>query len=361
MNTLLLLILGGAALYAIKQHQQTKPVGKLSDEPLELENILMGVSRGWYTARPQILDGFGTVVWLSGKKANGEEYEDVYPISREVYDALLANGIGKLPKRRIYNELAEAQEYDELDLSQPYNRSWDSAMWRLGKKFGYKGSKNSTKSYPEQYYNSLQRAYNAIAGVGYTTLPYKESIVYNNHGDEILRYRDYGTDDEKINEAIEQWSSGVNETAMFWKIMGMIIRGEVKLLWDVSEREKQAGKKGLRSHLFGNGKGERKNFRHVLASKEKGGVTPEAFAHRLWEGQMDRGQLDDMQILNVLLEAVYGSPDPKDARRFVLEKWYEQHAPEWEYYNPETYEQQSAFDNAQLQQDDELQFEDRPF
>lgn len=68
-------------------------IGKLSDRPLDLQNILMGVDRGWYKARVDKLS-IGYVVYLSGKKTDGEYTEDVYPISKETYDALVARNIG---------------------------------------------------------------------------------------------------------------------------------------------------------------------------------------------------------------------------------------------------------------------------
>lgn len=85
----LLLLLGGAALWYAVKHRKSASVGRLSDDPLDLDSILMGVSRGWYTAKPQIMDGFGYVVWLSGVKANGEIEEDVFPITEETYNELM--------------------------------------------------------------------------------------------------------------------------------------------------------------------------------------------------------------------------------------------------------------------------------
>lgn len=85
-----LLIIGAIILIGRKRTEQA--VGKLSDRPLDLQNILMGVERGWYKARADKTT-YGYVVYLSGKKADGSTTEDVYPISEETYNALKAKGI----------------------------------------------------------------------------------------------------------------------------------------------------------------------------------------------------------------------------------------------------------------------------
>ena len=85
-----LLIIGAIILIGRKRTEHA--VGKLSDRPLDLQNILMGVERGWYKAKTA-KNSFGYVVYLSGKKADGTYTEDVYPISEETYNALVAKGI----------------------------------------------------------------------------------------------------------------------------------------------------------------------------------------------------------------------------------------------------------------------------
>ena len=352
MGTLTLLLLGGAVLYAVTRKKN--PVGKLSDRPLDLENILMGVSRGWYTARPEEMEGFGYVVWLAGKKADGDTYEDIYPISKDTYDALLANGIGKLPKRRIYNELAAAQNAG-ADFEHPYSDAFGSELSRLAEKFGYKGSSKSSKSLPEQYYNNLQRAYRAIAGVGATTLPYRESKVYNGNGDEIIRYRDYGTYEQQIRDAIDYLSAGAGEKSLYWYIVGLVALGEVKLLWTVDAKERAKGNKGLKEELFGgSAAGEKREYRAVLATKEKGGVTPDRFAHRLWE-HMGDDRLDDLQIRDILLEAVRDYHDRKEAENAIMGEYLDAHMEDIDYFVP-LEQQQVMFDGEEINSDEAFPF-----
>ena len=85
-----LIIAGIVAFLAGKKKSQS--VGRLSDEPLDLNNILKGVERGWYKAKPAKLST-GYAVYLSGKKADGSFTKDVFPITKETYDALIAYGL----------------------------------------------------------------------------------------------------------------------------------------------------------------------------------------------------------------------------------------------------------------------------
>lgn len=71
---------------------KNKKIGKLSDSPLNADNILMGVSRGWYTAKLGNSEN-GYTVQLSGKNTDGSSTTDVYPITEETYNTLVSKGI----------------------------------------------------------------------------------------------------------------------------------------------------------------------------------------------------------------------------------------------------------------------------
>ena len=83
------------------------------------------------------------------------------------------SGIGKVErvKRRIYKEIEAAQKLG-VDFDLKYNELMNSqlnSLEEVGKMFGWKQTKRSIESgkpYTEAYYNSLKRAYNAIAGIG---------------------------------------------------------------------------------------------------------------------------------------------------------------------------------------------------
>lgn len=328
-------------------------IGKLTDAPLDLNNILMGVSRGWYTARAEELAGWGYVVWLTGKKADGEPVEDVYPISKQTYEALKAQGVDAA-KRRIYHELATAQKRG-IDFNRSYSENNDSDLEQLATKYGYKNNPNSPRSYGEQYFNNLKRAYNAIAA---TDLPFNESVVYNDHGDEIMRYRDYGTDEQRLQNAIDDLADDYSESGIYWRIIGMIANGQVKLLWTVPGYDKLKGYKGLQDELYGRqAPEERKLYKAVLATAANGGITPAKFVHQIWESLPPESRLDDMQIRNIVLDALRDVQTPKQARAAILSNYYDTHTlpeqPDIEYFADDP-EQQRMFE--EFTGDDEIPF-----
>lgn len=108
------------------------------------------------------------------------------------------SGIGAAQriKRRIYKEIAAAQE-----LGVNFNKKWlDTtpqeryALFEVGSMFGWQQTKRSIesgKSYEEAYFNSLKRAYNAIAGVGIGAADYKTHTIRNSNGKIILQWREY--------------------------------------------------------------------------------------------------------------------------------------------------------------------------
>lgn len=165
-----LLIFAAVAAALIFTRRRAAGIGKLSDNEVELDNILMGVQRGWYTARPDVLNGM-YVVYLAGQKTDGERTEDVYPISKQTYDALVLRGVGALPrvKRRIYKEVSLAQSAG-VDFSKKFDELDEHDILTLetvGADNGWKQSKRAKeagKSYAESYCGSLKRAWNAVSG-----------------------------------------------------------------------------------------------------------------------------------------------------------------------------------------------------
>lgn len=326
-------------------------VGKLSDDPLSLDNILRGVERGWYQARVQLMDGFGWVVYLSGKKADGEYTEEVFPISEQTAQALQQQGIGRAPKRRIYEELADAQR-SGIELYEAYNEAQDKELAKLAHRYGYKGSNRSSRSLSEQYFNSLKRAYNAVAG---TRLPYKESIIYNNLGDEVIRYRNYGTDEQKFQAALDELCEGYGETGMYWRILGMIASGGLKFLWTLPEKQLQAGNKGLQEELFGRkAPKERKNYRKLLATAANGGLTPSRAAEQIASSAGDPN-MDDMATRNILLDVLQEVTSPEQARNRIMDAYYDMYKEEtMDDWNFEQGEQTRMFE--EFTGDDEMPF-----
>lgn len=88
-KNLLLTVALIAGLAILGKRKKTSGVGKLSDKQLDFDNIRMGLERGWYKAELELHPQWGPVVYLSGKMTDGREVSDVYPISKDTYEALL--------------------------------------------------------------------------------------------------------------------------------------------------------------------------------------------------------------------------------------------------------------------------------
>ena len=92
MNELVLigiLLLGGVAIAYAKKHDDG--TAGMQDNPVSLDNIRKGVSRGWYKARLTRVNG-QPAIYLYGYNTNGQEYGDTYPISQADWDTLKAEG-----------------------------------------------------------------------------------------------------------------------------------------------------------------------------------------------------------------------------------------------------------------------------
>ena len=124
-------------------------------------------------------------------------------------------GAAQRVKRRIYKEIAAAQElgvnFDQkwLDIT-PQERD---SLFDVATMFGWKQTKRSVesgKSYEEAYFNSLKRAYNAIAGIyGIGANDYNTHTIRNGNGKIILQWREYDPvvehiQQEPVVEIVEQ-------------------------------------------------------------------------------------------------------------------------------------------------------------
>lgn len=87
-----LLILGAAVAAVLISRKKTSGTGSMSDMPVTLDNIRMGVSRGWYQAELTTVNG-QKAVRLFGKKTDGSYTSDVYPVDDATWQALVEDGI----------------------------------------------------------------------------------------------------------------------------------------------------------------------------------------------------------------------------------------------------------------------------
>lgn len=252
-----------------------------------------------------------------------------------------SNGIGRIdtkrPKRRIYHEI-EAAQTNEIDLSLPYDSADDKKLNELAKKFGFRPSNRSAKSLEEQYFNSLRKAYNAIAGIGKTSLPYRKSTVKNENGDVILIYNDYGTPDQKLRDAYEYIREIplVGSDAAYWYTLVYIASGG-KFLWKDKRKGGVLISRGVED-ILKHSERERKMRISYLGSQAKGALTLDQFAHQLWESAHewdpdDTGKVDDSVIYNGVEEAILQCTSRGWAQQEILNFYYNAHKNDEDYFN----------------------------
>lgn len=91
-NSYIYLIAGSALALLLLNSKKAQGTGAMTDSPVSLDNIRKGVARGWYQAELTMVDG-QRAVRLSGKQTDGTYTTDVYPVTDEVWNALLQDGI----------------------------------------------------------------------------------------------------------------------------------------------------------------------------------------------------------------------------------------------------------------------------
>lgn len=84
-------IIVAIAFAALAGRKSQAALKGMEDTPISIENVRKGVANGWYTCTLVVVDGT-PAVHLSGCTANGKPYSDVYPITKEDWDALKNEG-----------------------------------------------------------------------------------------------------------------------------------------------------------------------------------------------------------------------------------------------------------------------------
>lgn len=232
------------------------------------------------------------------------------------------SGIGESYKRRVYREIENIQHVANLEL--PYDAQSLKAKQLIDSECEFVNSKYPKRKplTSERYYNQLRRAYNAISGVGATNLPYRKYEVFNNRGDLILEHHDYGTKQEMFKRAVEYLEESrmsSYEDLGFWETVIAIATG-TRFVWTSSESHR-----GIEKLVFGSqAPKERKTRISYLASQQKGGIYPEAFAHSIWETIYD-GNADDKEITDGVLEAFRTIESVKQAKDMIIEHYINEH------------------------------------
>lgn len=228
-----------------------------------------------------------------------------------------AESVGKL-KRRIYAEMEALQKAGLLfdvrwnELSPDEKRKFEE----YAKYFGYRIGAKSTKTLGESYYNNIRREYNKIAGIGATRIPYTKHEITDFKGDVVLEVRDYGGQDGVLEKAIAEYDRDYIKDMYdaYWATLSYLAQGG-KFVW--SDKKNY----GVQEELFGGEPHpeERKARISILAKKEKGGLTPNGFAHILW--QRNENNADDLTIKNGVLEALSKVYTKKQAQKEVFDRY----------------------------------------
>lgn len=247
--------------------------------------------------------GLGALILYAKKKCDG---------------SITGIGAAKKPKRRIWVEVARAQE-SGVDFTDPTAWQQHAQLLRKMSKGVLSETSASAKPVEQRYFNQLRRAYNSIAG---TTLPFKESVIRNEHGDVILVYHDYNLDQlaTKAAEFVKTYRANYSGEIGYWYTIADIALGKLKFVWN-----SKAPHRGVQQLVFGqNVPEERKQRISYLATPEKGGVYPEAYAHYLWESVTD-GRGDDQEITDGVLDAIREITSVGQAQQLCIEKYLKAH------------------------------------
>lgn len=282
-------------------------------------------------------------------------YEELEYIVSDVLDRYLGiqvSGIGAAKfKRRIYHEIAELQK--DVDFTNSFEDQTERGIRMIERNCNilndmYPNRKRKVE--PKRYFNQLRRAYNSIAGIGETTLPFKESKVTNDNGDVILVYRDYGTQHMQLIDAIDWLREvtsatdgqmiGYNETLIFLANGG-------KLVWNNSKNNIH---KGLQAEILARGSNaERKSRISILANPNKGGIYPDTLAHQIWQSNSSYRELDDYYIKEGVLSALQTITSAGQAQNEILRQYYDAHTKleddVLDFYMSESNEDQYYVDN----------------
>lgn len=235
-------------------------------------------------------------------------------------------GVGKLPPRRYFAEIADAQR-NGINFGEAYDSSNDPILSRLANKYGFRTSSRSSRSTAEQYFNQLRRQYNAVAGIGATDLPYVESEVHNENGDVIVVYRDYGTKKQQLRDAINYVEEIPlrDADAAYWHTLAYIAGGG-KFVWKTKKKAGALISRGTDDILNGSER-ERKARISYLGSEKNGALSPDQFAERLWSSTagMDYDGTDSMTMYDGVEQAILSCDSRGNAERTILNLYYDTH------------------------------------
>lgn len=235
------------------------------------------------------------------------------------------SGVGAVKaKRRIFTEMAAVQQAG-INLSDKFTDLTSAQVKQLEalvRQFHFTGSTRSSKTVAEQFYNSIRRMYNAISGIGSTKLPARDvSYIFNDRGDQIMQYIDYGTQEQIFEDAKAWFYDALVATGQngFYATIYYIATGG-KFRWDDNKRNGEVVSMGVKNSILsvrGDAAAERKMRISYL---KKDGSTPDQFAHSVWESGDGSGDLSYIRdgVLDALLQFV----SVGQCQQYILENYY---------------------------------------
>lgn len=232
-------------------------------------------------------------------------------------------GVGAVrKKRRIFAQLADLQgRYSGITAGKKWADMTESEREMITSRAeanGFSGSSRSSKSLGEQYYNSLLRAYQSISG---TTLPYHQSMIYNDNGDMIMMYRDYGTEEQRKKDAYDWWDDQMLDP--YSRVISYIAHGGL-LKWS----GKKKGERGIRQMVFAtrtNADKERKLRFSYISNR---GRSFDGLAEHIWGENYLRQDWDmysDQDVINAIQEVVLNVQSRGQAQRIILDAYMDAH------------------------------------
>ena len=203
----------------------------------------------------------------------------------------------------------------------------------IGKSNGYrqtKTSRESGKPYHQAVYDYLNSKFKQIAGIGKIDYPYTPYKIYNENDDLVLEYRDYDPDLD-LRKAIDELDAYVNMPRRYGELATYAFLADGgKFVWE-SKKTKSGTRTaaGVKDELFGSDRTpaethqyEKKARRKILGSPDKGAQYPVKFAESISSNVM----IDDSrEVLNGVLDALRSCSTPEDAKKYLLDQYYEQY------------------------------------
>lgn len=245
-----------------------------------------------------------------------------------------AHGVGALgrKKRTIWREIETAQ-HAGVDFEAAFDEADAKVLNSIARQFNFEKSPRTLKdgrvqSSAEQYFNTLRRTYQTIAGIGTTDLPFIKSVITNGNGDVILEYKDYGDKEEQLERAINWIADELpirSTNDAYWHALAYIAKGG-KFVWKTKSHNDHVLNFGVDSIFtspHNKAAAERKLHANILGSEKRGAIYPADLVDRLWQKYSDTADYQD--VADGVEQALLMIQNRKQALQEILQMYYAMH------------------------------------